>query len=214
MKKVFYFTLGDLAYFEEPDWIPNSSESGHQFSISTLCTKYKMKFEDASGISASVYSSLYEMLMRVVFDRYFSYDFAKKVYEHSNPISIYDVAWTYDDLRKRWIQFVNVINVTAPRYLPLLIQYTGNAVNPVAKAQSTTTGKSRFNDTPQNGGDWSSDEHTSTITQNEVVVEADTGSIVERLNAMWTNWRSIILEWSNEFRGLFFITGHKEEEDQ
>lgn len=212
-KKVYYYTLGDLAYFENPDWEANSSVTANQFSITYLCTKYGMRFEEDGGIAPTTYASLYEMLMRIVFDRFYSFDFAKRVYDVFNPISIYDVPWTYDDLRKRWIQFVNLINLTAPKYLPMLIQFNANAVNPIAKIQSTTTGINRFNDTPQEGGDWSDDNHTSTINQNEVVVEADTDSIVNRLNSLWTNWKSIILEWSNEFKRLFFISGHQEEEE-
>ena len=117
------------------------------------------------------------------------------------------VTITASQLKYIWNQFVGMFNLTAPRYIPLLKSYKDNETNPIAQVESTTTGLNRFNDTPQNEGDFANDEHTTTITQNEVKVTADSGSVVERLDALYKNWRSILRDWSNEFRCLFYDGG-------
>lgn len=62
----------------------------------------------------------------------------------------------------------------------------------------TTKTTSKFNDTPQNGGDWSDDQHTSTITTNEVIGTADTIYQLKLLKDLRT-------EYINHFRDKFEI---------
>ena len=62
----------------------------------------------------------------------------------------------------------------------------------------------RFNDTPQDSGDFSDDSHTTNITQSSATTEADSGSIMERLDALYRNWRSILVDWTQEFTGIFY----------
>ena len=57
---------------------------------------------------------------------------------------------------------------------------------------------SRFNDTPQNSGDFSDDQHTSTITKTEN--SSNVGTMMQRLNEIEDNIKQLYLDWSNEFR--------------
>ena len=57
---------------------------------------------------------------------------------------------------------------------------------------------SRFNDTPQNSGDFSDDNHTSTITKTEN--SSNVGTMMARLNEIEDNIKQLYIDWSNEFR--------------
>ena len=56
----------------------------------------------------------------------------------------------------------------------------------------------RFNDTPQNSGDFSDDNHTSTVTKTEN--SSNVGTMMSRLNEIEDNIKQLYLDWSNEFR--------------
>ena len=57
---------------------------------------------------------------------------------------------------------------------------------------------SRFNDTPQNSGDFSDDQHTSTVTKTEN--SSNVGTMMTRLNEIEDNIKQLYIDWSNEFR--------------
>ena len=56
----------------------------------------------------------------------------------------------------------------------------------------------RFNDTPQNSGDFSDDQHTSTVTKTES--STNVGTMMARLNEIEDNIKQLYIDWSNEFR--------------
>ena len=56
----------------------------------------------------------------------------------------------------------------------------------------------RFNDTPQNSGDFSDDPHTSTITKTEN--SSNVGTMMQRLNEIEDKIKQLYLDWSDEFR--------------
>jgi hypothetical protein len=98
---------------------------------------------------------------------------------------------------------LNVLVNTAPKYIPIFIQNKNSNANLLAKPTSSSQSISRFNDTPQNGGLFDDDEHTSKISESSYETSADMGSLVERLNDAFKNFHSITLEWSNEFARIF-----------
>ena len=57
---------------------------------------------------------------------------------------------------------------------------------------------SRFNDTPQNSGDFSDDNHTSTVTKTEN--SSNVGTMMSRLNEIEDNIKQLYMDWSDEFR--------------
>lgn len=64
----------------------------------------------------------------------------------------------------------------------------------LGKVKSVSTSISRFNDTPQNGGDYSDDEHTTNITQGQSEVSDDAGTLMERLDEIRRLWRNVMEE--------------------
>ena len=57
---------------------------------------------------------------------------------------------------------------------------------------------SRCNDTPQNSGDFSDDNHTSNITT--TTSSSNVGTMMQRLNEIEDNIKQLYIDWSNEFR--------------
>lgn len=57
---------------------------------------------------------------------------------------------------------------------------------------------SRFNDTPQNSGDFSDDQHTSTVTKTEN--SSNVATMMARLNEIEDNIKQLYMDWSDEFR--------------
>lgn len=195
MNKVVYFTMADMVHLENASWEPNTSTD---INISTIMTTYGLIIEDTSTEKMSILAQL----MRIAYARYYDYFLSKKIVDpYVNPSSI---TFTTSEKRLIWSLFINTFNITAPRYIPLLKSYLANESSPIAKIESITTGINKFNDTPQGSGDYSDDTHTTTINQNQVNVAADSGSIVERLDGLYKNWRSVLREWTNEFRCLFY----------
>ena len=56
----------------------------------------------------------------------------------------------------------------------------------------------RFNDTPQNSGDFSDDNHTSNITT--TTSSSNVGTMMQRLNEIEDKIKQLYLDWSDEFR--------------
>lgn len=124
---------------------------------------------------------------------------------------LYEIVLPYDedyelqevDFRKAMKDVLNVLNNTLPRYIPMLQQNEYASTDPVRPVSSVTSGKTRFNDTPQNGGDYNNDPHATNVSESESQVQVDSGSLVSRLSEMFKDFRSIMLDWTNEFNKCF-----------
>lgn len=82
------------------------------------------------------------------------------------------------------------------KYSMLIQNLTANKSKLLDDVKSAST--SRFNDTPQNSGDFSDDNHTSNITTTEN--SSNVGTMMQRLNEIEDNIKQLYLDWSNEFR--------------
>lgn len=79
----------------------------------------------------------------------------------------------------------------------LLIKNQEDNKNNLLKAIKSAS-VTRFNDTPQNSGDFSDDAHTTNYTK--VENETDGASLLTRLNEVEDNLKRLYEDWSNEFR--------------
>lgn len=103
-------------------------------------------------------------------------------------------------------KLINVINLTAPRYIPILVSYLDNYEEPIKMLESISESFSRYNDTPQNDQDdvdYNTPEYATNMGKNKNVSRIDSGSVIDRLKSLTESFRSIILDWSNEFNQLF-----------
>ena len=176
----------------------------------TIQQNWFLKMLDDAGLEIAVYTlselidddmieDIINALMTIVYDRH-AYDYFYKLEMDSDE----DINIDTSDFPAAMRNLINVINLTLPRYIPLLQQNEEFSYAPVSPVQSKTTGRTRFNDTPQDEGEYNDEEHATNVSKSTSETEVDSGSIVSRLDELFKNWRSIILEWSNEFNRLFF----------
>ena len=85
----------------------------------------------------------------------------------------------------------------------LIANQEANKDKLLGQIKASTT--SRFNDTPQNGGNFSDDNHTTTITTGES--STDGGTLLSRLNEIEDNLKRLYDDWSNEFRKFIIWSG-------
>lgn len=171
------------------DWFTKMLEDANmEFAVYTLSQYY----------TDDLINEIVNALMWIVYCRH-DEDYLYKV----------DLNWDEDynlqqvDFKKAMKDVLNVLNNTIARYIPMLQQNEYASVDPVAPVSSVTTGKTRFNDTPQNGGDYNNDPHATNVSESESEIKVDSGSLVSRLSEMFKDFRSIILDWSNEFNKCF-----------
>lgn len=96
-------------------------------------------------------------------------------------------------------KFKLIYDLTKDRYGTLISLYEQEKNNLFAKIGSKTTTK--FNDTPQNGGDFSSDNYTTNVTQSET--EVMPAEVMDRLENIHSKFKNLYAEWCDEFKPLF-----------
>lgn len=205
MNKVYYYTYQEMLNLF-PLIAPSSP---HSTAISAdwfthILSQNNIQFA-AIGLSVDISSSqiseLVNCLMTQVYNRHASNYIISKEVGYFDDAPVLDT----DDFKKAMFKIINIINLTLPRYIPLLIQFENASGNPLKANKSEGIVTSRFNDTPQNGGDYSSDDHTSNITQGTNSQELEIGTLMTRLSEVYQNFRSILADWSNEFNKLFLL---------
>lgn len=202
-EKIKYFTFQEvLALY--PARCPSKPHA------SDIAPNWFLKMLDDAGLEIAVYTlseliddeiieEVINALMTIVYERH-AYDYFygfKMEWDEDLTLNTY---YFPDAMRN----LLNVINLTLPRYIPLLQQNEEFSEAPVSPIHSKSTGRTRFNDTPQDEGLYNNEEHATNVSKSISETEVDSGSIVSRLDELFKNWKSIILEWSNEFNRLFF----------
>lgn len=208
MLKTSWWTYDEiLSYPQNPlirPFYPNCSTNPPSW-FKNLLTYVQMKYNTV-GIDTSLVSAIptvIEDLMTIVYNRHYQDYLFEKTFNWND-----NVVLTMNDFTKAMSKILNVIDLTLPRYIPILMANKSASTDLLKPMKSESTSKNRFNDTPQDGGDFSSDEHSTNVSENTSETVADSGSLAMRLDEIFKNYRSIILEWSNEFNQLFL----KEEE--
>lgn len=114
---------------------------------------------------------------------------------------------TNDENKKLFENFlyklINKIAFTQDRYLTLIKFYTQNKNDLLKQISVTTRRESRFNDTPQDEGVFSSDEHTTNLTEDNTTSSADKDSLIIRLAEIQNNFENLYKNWLEEFANLF-----------
>lgn len=157
----------------------------------------------------------------------------------------------YSKLKKRIIGWLNSTYDYYKELLDLYDDYKSDLMNQLSTTSTdtravTTTGgntntlsagaqhsENRENDTPQNGGDWSDDEHTSNLVQNDynaytntytlvynnqartnsgsLTTTTDPETIINRLNDIKEKYVNLYKEWSDKFRVFIYNPASFEE---
>ena len=201
--KRVYFTYQEILDYLDYDGHPQfpNDKSMNQAWFTDMLEDSPLEFAVytlSEFFTDSLINAIVNALMGVVYNRH-AYDFIC-----SKDVGINEDAEIDGEVFiKAFTPLINVINNTLPRYVPLLQQNEIYSTAPIAPIGSKTTGRTRFNDTPQDEGEYNDEEHATNVSKSTTETEVDSGSIVSRLDELFKNFRSIILEWSNEFNILF-----------
>lgn len=108
------------------------------------------------------------------------------------------------ELRMRFYLLFNYSNMQYDRVLKEYAFYQRNINDLSSKINSETDGINRFNDTPQNGGDFADDAHTTTATTSKVTSSHDAATPVEMLDLTRRKLYNFIEEWIKSFDKFFW----------
>ncbi|MBO7731233.1 MAG: hypothetical protein J6S67_01720 [Methanobrevibacter sp.] len=200
--KINYFTLKEvLDLYPTYAPTPNATNETNWFlsmlSSASLTLRYAgIKFNGTTIKEADTKKYIDE-LMNVVFDRY------HENYIYRTEKDEIDTS----DFPKAVNKLINVMNLTLPKYLPLIYNAEKLYEDALKQLESETSSFTRFNDTPedeQDEVDYNTPSYASNMGHSKSNSKIDSGTPVDRMEALRTKWKSIILEWSNEF-GMIFI---------
>ena len=151
-------------------------------------------------------------LLNLIVERYWN----EYVFESEEEYTTGAALSAYPDIQYKTRLFVsklfNLIRFTYPKYSVLLKAYEDESANLTAKLERITDGTAtqRNNDTPQDGGDFDDDEHTSFISQGKVdnTESWDSEPIIDRLDKISKLYHKVMEEWLDEFKDLFVEGGN------
>lgn len=131
--------------------------------------------------------------------------------QHNNYIyRVNDVDEDYElveaDYPKAMNKFIDVLNLTMPKYIPMMYEAETLYQDLLKKLESESDSFNRYNDTPQNEQDevdFNSENYATNMGRSKSVTKVDSGSPVARMDELRTRWKSIVLEWSNQFDMIF-----------
>ena len=172
----------------------NASSQGNGFNaFETL-----FKWSSGSWILKDYIADLWNFLKhRYEYEFVFDVSFGKSTYL-DNPYT----SWTSDELAEYYkvaqeflIRFLGVMERSYERYALILKTYADNKADLLNKVESLT----RFNDTPQDTGEFSDDEHTTHITS----TKNDFDTLMGRIDEIDRKYRNVLADWTREFESLF-----------
>lgn len=184
------YVNGDLDSYEPYDTL-TSLGTNIVTTLSTLVARYPALVSNGSMI-ASV-----EEVLNMIFDRHMNdYCFVCDFDES-------EVSELVNEAKIFFRRFLAYLNLIAPRYVELLAIYATQKSKLLDQVESTTTGIARFNDTPQDEGDFANDEHTTNITQSTGTSLMDFNTPMARLKEIEESYHNVMLLWADEMDKLF-----------
>lgn len=223
-QKISYFTFKDVldAYtiIYERSNVPSypNEKINQQGWFRTLLSDLNIELNyvgikaNGSTIKQADIQGFIDGLFNIIYARH-AYDYIYKDLLACNERAE-DYIFTYDKFIKAFTPIINSLQLTMPKYIPILFQYVEKYEVPLDKIESISEAFNRFNDTPQNEQDevdFNTDDYATTMGRSKAVTKADTGSLVERIRALQDAWKSTILEWANEFNDDFIYDNQLEE---
>ena len=124
------------------------------------------------------------------------------VYTWNNYYCYYDdVEDMQAELSQTLLRITAYLMKTEKRYGKIIELYKENEAKLMDKLSVVSSTK--FNDTPQDGGNFTDDDHVTNAT--ETKTESDPNTIIGRLNEVKNKYRDLYTEWLNDFIRTFII---------
>ena len=129
-----------------------------------------------------------------------------------NPMDILSHPEILYKTRRFLGRVVNIVMLTYSKYSAILNSYETEKTHLLDQMNKSISGSDtrRDNDTPQDGGTFDDDNHTSFISQGEVSNEEswDDTPVIERLDKISKLYELTMKKWLDEFSGLFTEGGN------
>lgn len=211
IKKVYYFTLGEL---DDLYGLPAVQEP---FNSGTL----KSFLDDILGatsyskLQTSVNDTNVEQLWQEVIARYFDHYIIKVVTSIDDNTNYAGSNTLTEKLFKKWIyRFLSLLDQTAPYYLALLTAYSNAATHLMDDITATSKNNIKYNDTPQNAntsGTYEGDDYITNFTATTGETSSPLMSKIMRLKEIQESYKRVMADWVKEFERVFF---ERSEEDE
>lgn len=161
------------------------------------------------GINTALIESMFNVLVQVIPTEAKSDEahtmFAKYLVPsrgNSVAYTVYENCEDKDEKRTDWlVQFTSILNATSMKYQKL-IEILEDNKDKLMNGLKTTT---RFNDTPQNGGEFFDDDHTSNFTE----TEAQYVSRIQQIREIQGKLTDYYSKWAAEFDTLFIESAER-----
>lgn len=105
--------------------------------------------------------------------------------------------------RKFWVSFYKIWKSTHGYYEVLIDLMKDNEKNLMAAIKTTTETESRFNDLPDQSGDYSGINYSTNLTAAKVTTATDAGTVLDRLEEVRRRYNDYYEKWAREFDKLF-----------
>ena len=100
-------------------------------------------------------------------------------------------------------RFMQLMVATFNKYLPIIKAYKDKESKLLDRLASHSESITKFNDTPQDGGDFSDDNHTTNATRLENDTASDYETPIKRLSEIKEKYENVYNAWALEFDILF-----------
>lgn len=100
-------------------------------------------------------------------------------------------------------KFLNLLIASFHKYVPLIKLYKDKEASLLDRVTSVTNAINRYNDTPQDSGDFSDDAHTTNISKAESSVASDYETPMKRLKEIRDAFENLYNAWASDFDILF-----------
>ena len=108
-----------------------------------------------------------------------------------------------ETVQKFYDNFMQLIVATFNKYLPIIKAYKAKESSLMARLGSESHSISRFNDTPQNGGDFADEGHTTNATTADNETLSDYETPINRLREIRDKFEDLYNAWAKDFDILF-----------
>ena len=190
-EKRYYWSLKEILLdgTEKDDYLINNSDFKSLLSSLVLHGYSTSLLDNAMAWTNSNYASVMDLVIR----------------RHLDSLCLYSNNESYPSaLAHNFIAKVAyILEMTSPRYLTLLKAYSDSQTELLDPVINKSKNLTRFNDTPQDEGDFAHDEHTTNITEVEGESSNELDTKMGRIKEIEEKYRNILLDWSNEFESLF-----------
>lgn len=211
LKEIIKYGLSQLS----PAYTADYPKADTTLFTRAIFASYGVNAPSTSIIPAKYLDETHVDLINNLIERYWDEYLFESEEEMDDPLDILSYPDILYKARRFFGKLIDLINYTYPKYAAILASYDSQKTHLLDKMNKTISGSDtrRDNDTPQDGGDFADDEHTSFISQGEVSNSEtwDDTPMIERLDKISKLYEQTKRKWLDEFSGLFIEGGNVHE---